>query len=173
MKTRNGLFSLHLANRSVVRHQHVASRQLEENFVKDKLTISTLLLVALFLTLTPNAVATTTWYVSGVRENDSNNCKSPTTACKTIGHAIGHAIAPAHSGDTIMVASATYTENLTINITLKIVGSGAQTTIVDGGTTIISQSLRCSISSGTANVTLSKLTVRNGSNSKCGRGRLV
>jgi hypothetical protein len=53
----------------------------------------------------------------------------PTTACKTI----KHAISLASSGDTIMVAAATYTENLTIGISLKVIGSGARTTIVDGG----------------------------------------
>jgi hypothetical protein len=56
--------------------------------MKHKVTISTLLLVALFLTLAPIA-AGTTWYVDGVKGNDSNKCNSPTTpACKTIGHAI-------------------------------------------------------------------------------------
>jgi hypothetical protein len=53
---------------------------------------------------------------------------SSATACKTI----GHAISLAHSGDTIMVGSATYTENLTIGISLNVIGSGASTTIVDG-----------------------------------------
>ena len=31
-----------------------------------------------------------------------------------------------------MVGSATYTENLTIGISLNVIGSGASTTIVDG-----------------------------------------
>jgi hypothetical protein len=108
--------------------------------MKDKLTFSASLLLALFSALAPTTGAITRWYINGVTGSDTNNCLSSATACKTI----GHAISLAHSGDTIMVASATYTENLTINISLKIVGSGAQTTIVDGGTTIISPSLRCS-----------------------------
>jgi len=65
--------------------------------------------------------------VNGGSGSDSNNCKSATTACKTI----GNAISLAHSGDTIMVASATYTEYLTIGISLNVVGSGASTTIID------------------------------------------
>src|SRR5215475_11694656 len=89
---------------------------------------STTLLV-LALLLAPSAVASTTWYVNGVSGSDSNNCTSPTTACKTIKHAISLAA----SGDSIIVAAATYTENLTIGISLKVIGSGANTTIIDGG----------------------------------------
>jgi len=79
---------------------------------------------------------------------------SPTTACETI----GHAVSLAKSGDSIIVAAATYTENLKIGIPLNIVGSGAPTTIVDAGhaATVVT------ISSASANVTLSKLTIRNG-----------
>ena len=36
----------------------------------------------------PTALASTTWYVDGVSGSDNNDCKTPTTACKTIGHAI-------------------------------------------------------------------------------------
>ena len=75
------------------------------------------------------AWATTTWYVNGVSGSDSNDCTSPTTACKTIGHSISLAA----SGDTIKVAAATYTENLNIGISLRILGAGAKTTIIDGG----------------------------------------
>ena len=61
--------------------------------MKYKLAISRVLLVALFLTPAPTILANTTWYVDGVKGNNSNNCKSAQTACKTIGHAI--ALAPA------------------------------------------------------------------------------
>ena len=50
-----------------------------------KLSTTTLLL-SLFLA--PTAVASTTWYVNGVSGSDSNNCTSPTNACKTIRHAV-------------------------------------------------------------------------------------
>ncbi len=117
-----------------------------------KLPTTTLLLMALFLA--PTAVASTTWYVNGVSGNNSNTCTSPTTACKTIKHAISLAA----SGDSIIVAAATYTENLTIGISLTLIGSGASTTIVDGGgvNTVVT------ISNGTAHVTLSKFTIRHG-----------
>jgi hypothetical protein len=93
--------------------------------MKHKLMFSSLLLLA----LAPAAYASTTWYVNGVNGNDTNNCMSPATPCKTI----GHAILLASSGDTIMVASATYTEHLTIRISLHLLGFSASTTIIDGG----------------------------------------
>ena len=103
-----------------------------------------------------NIVVTTTWYVNGVNGNDSNNCLSVQTACKTI----GHAISLASSGDSIMVAAGTYKEHLTIGTSLNVLGAGASTTIVDGGgvATVVSVS-------AAAHVTLSGLTIRNGSSS--------
>ena len=113
-----------------------------------------LFLVVLFLALAPAAMASNTWYVDGVNGNDNNNCKSPQTACKTI----GHAISLASSGDSIMVAAATYSESLSIGFSLKVIGSGAATTIVDGG----GGNQVVAISKAT-HVTLSGLTIRNGS----------
>src|SRR6266566_2339257 len=116
---------------------------------------SLICVVALILfAAVPTALASTTWYVNGVSGSNSNNCTSPTTACKTI----KHAIALASSGDTIMVAAATYTENLIIGFSLRIVGSGASTTIIDGG----ALNKVITISNAAAHVTLSKLTIRNG-----------
>src|SRR5215472_8195505 len=108
----------------------------------------------LLLILAPFALASTTWYVDGANGNDGNNCKTRQTACKTIEHAISLAL----SGDTIGIGPATYTENLTIGISLRIIGSGAPSTIIDGGgfnTVVV-------ISTEGANVTLSKVTIRNG-----------
>jgi hypothetical protein len=110
--------------------------------------------IVLFLALAPFAMATT-WYVNGVNGSDNNNCLSSTTACKTIGHAISHA----SSGDSIKVAAATYTENLTIGISLSVAGSSASTTIIDGG----GKGTVVTISNVNAQVSLSKLTIRNGS----------
>src|SRR6202521_991764 len=115
---------------------------------------SSLLSLALFLALAPAALASSTWYVDGVNGSDSNDCKSPRHACKTI----GHAISLAHSGDSIMVAAATYTENLTIGFSLKVIGSGAATTIIDGGQV----NSVVTIPDTSSHVTLSKLTIRNG-----------
>jgi hypothetical protein len=121
--------------------------------MKHKLTASSLLLVGI-VTLAPTTSAATTWYVNGVNGSDINNCMSSTTACKTI----GHAVSLASSGDSIMVAAATYTENLTISKSLTILGSSAPTTIIDGGgvNTVVK------ISNSAARVTLSQLTIRHG-----------
>jgi len=129
--------------------------------MKPKIVFVRVALLALFLALTPAALASTTWYVDGVNGNDDNDCKTDQAACRTIGHAISLCSA----GDAIMVAPATYTENLTLNFSLKIIGSSAVTTIVDGGGV------------GTvfwinnpAHVVLSKLTIQNGSASYYGGG---
>jgi hypothetical protein len=113
-----------------------------------------LLLLILFLALAPTATATAAWYVDGVHGSDNNDCKSRQHACKTIGHAMSRA----SSGDSLVVAAATYKENLTFISSLKILGSAASTTIIDGGggKTVI-------VVLGLAQVILSKLTIRNGS----------
>lgn len=101
-----------------------------------------------------SALATTTWYVNGVTGSDSNNCVSPATACRTI----GHAISLSSSGDSVKVAAATYSENLTIGLNLTITGADAGATIIDGG----GAGRVIAINSGSAKVTLSSLTIRNG-----------
>lgn len=106
----------------------------------------------LFLTVLPTARGSTTWYVNGVTGSDSNDCMSPTTACKTIGHAISLASA----GDSIIVAAATYSENLTIPFGLSIHGAGALTTIIDGG------GIGPVVTTTSGNVNLSGLTITNG-----------
>ena len=121
---------------------------------KEKLTNSSLLLLALFLTTGPNALASSTWYVNGARGNDNNDGKSSQTACKTIGHTISQS----SSGDSIIVASATYEESLNVPFDLTIVGSGARTTIIDGGgsaTVVI-------VTHAGALVSLLGMTIRNG-----------
>jgi hypothetical protein len=130
--------------------------------MKHRLVFNSLPLLALILALSPTALASTKWYVDGVNGSDNNNCKSAQTACKTI----GHAISLAHSGDSIMVAAATYTENLSIGISLKIVGSSAKTTIVDGG----GVDRVVAIPNQSAHVRLSNLTMRNGAGQLTGGG---
>ena len=112
-------------------------------------------LVLAFLFAASSVAAAATWYVNGVTGSNSNSCLSPTTACKTIGHAISLSV----SGDSIRVAAATYKENLGIDFNLNILGSSATTTIIDGGGvgTVVA------ISSTSAHVALSRLTIRNGS----------
>jgi len=125
-----------------------------------------LLLLALFLASGPSAMSSTTWYVDGVNGNDNNDCLSAQTACQTI----GHAISLAKSSDVITVAPATYMENLTIAKSLKVIGSDAKTTVIDGGgvNTVVT------ISGVRAHVTLSKLTIQHGfSNTQDGGGGVL
>jgi predicted outer membrane repeat protein len=120
--------------------------------------VPSLLLPLLFLALAPAALASTTWFVDGVNGSDSNNCTSATTACKTI----GHAISLASSRDSIMVAAATYTENLVVPVDLTINGAGATTTIVDGGAAGPVVAIQ------NASLIISGLTIRNGKSTQSG-----
>ena len=61
--------------------------------------------------------------------NDANDCQTLATACRTIGAAIGKASA----GDLIIVATGTYTENLTIDKDLSVIGAGPEATAINGG----------------------------------------
>jgi hypothetical protein len=91
--------------------------------------------------------------VNGVSGNDSNGCISATTACQTISHAISLAA----SGDSIKIAAATYTEHLVIGINLKILGSSASTTFIDGGGTKAVVNV-----TNSAHVSLSGVTIQHG-----------
>ena len=115
---------------------------------------SNLLMIPLFLAIATAAHASA-WYVNGARGSDSNNCTSAQTACKTI----GHAIALSASGDSIIMAPATYQENPVITINLSLLGSNTAKTIIDGG--YITHTV--AILDSAAVVTLSKVTIRNGS----------
>jgi hypothetical protein len=114
------------------------------------------LLLALLLALTPTAFASV-WYVDGVHGSDNNDCKTRQTACRTI----GHAISLVSSGDTIGVGSATYTENLMIGVNLKLIGSGAKTTIINGFDTN-NPVVTISATTTAAHVTLSGVTIQHG-----------
>src|SRR6516165_5904255 len=111
-----------------------------------------LLLIALCLAVAPSAMAAT-WYVDGNNGDDGNDCKTPQTACATI----GHVILLAASGDTIKIAAATYQENLSIPFKLTLTGAKAATTIVDGTNSANVFTVGAGIS-----LTLSNLTIKNG-----------
>ena len=103
------------------------------------------------------------WYVDGKHGNDNNDCKSRQRACKTISNALLLTL----PGDSIFVAPATYHEGLYIPFNLKIFGSGAKTTIVDGGG--ISQVVVVG-SEPKVPVTLSQMTFRKGGGQADGGG---
>jgi hypothetical protein len=115
---------------------------------------TSLFLAALMLARAAVAMASTTWYVDGVNGSDGGSCNSPDTACKTIGHAISLAA----SGDSVIVAAATYAEHLTIGVSLNLSGAGVGKTIIDGG----SSGTVVTVSSAHALVTISNVTIRNG-----------
>jgi predicted outer membrane repeat protein len=98
-------------------------------------------------------VPATTWYIDGVHGDDGNNCKTKSTACATIGHAISLAA----SGDAIQIAAATYQENLNIPFNLTLNGAKAATTIVDGTNSVNVFTVGAGIS-----LTLSNLTIEKG-----------
>jgi hypothetical protein len=121
--------------------------------LKTRSCSSILVTTALLLTQAPAALAATTWYVNGLTGSDTNNCRSATTACRTIGHAISLAA----SGDAVRVAAATYAEHLTIGSSLELIGAAASSTIIDGtGTGRV-----IAIPAGSV-VTLANVTIRNG-----------
>jgi hypothetical protein len=119
--------------------------------------------LTLFATV-PTALASSKWYVDGVHGNDNNNCKSPQHACKTISNALSLTL----PGDSIFVAPATYHETLFIYFNLEIIGSGAKTTIVDGGG--VNSQVVVVGSEPKVQVTLSGMTFRNGAGEEDGGG---
>jgi hypothetical protein len=119
-----------------------------------KINAVKLLPLVLITVLAQAAPAANVWVVNGVNGSDSNNCRVLLTACKTI----GHAISLASSGDFILIAPAIYTENLTISFSVTVIGTGASTTIIDGG----GVGRVIYLPSQTAQITLWGLTIRNG-----------
>lgn len=67
------------------------------------------------------------WYVS-TTGNNSNDCLSWATACRTIQGAVNKAT----SGDTIYISAGTFVENVYTSKSLTFIGQGADFTIVDG-----------------------------------------
>ena len=116
------------------------------------------------LAAVPAAVASSKWYVDGVNGNDFNDCKSRQHACKTISNAISLTV----PGDSIFVAPATYHESLFVPFNLRILGSGAKTTIVDAGG-VFGQALVVG-SEPKVQVTVSQMTFRNGAGPVDGGG---
>lgn len=117
------------------------------------------LLILVFLALLgtvlgwQNADAAGLWYVAPSGTN-TNDCRSSTTACRTI----GGAVAKAASGDTITIAAGTYIEQLTImDTTLHLVGAGAAATIIDGMSATPGPELATN-----ATLSLTGATLRNG-----------
>src|SRR6516165_7786914 len=121
------------------------------------------LLAALMLVRAAVAMSGTTWYVNGSTGSDTNSCRSATAACRTIGHAISLAA----TGDSVMVAAATYAEHLSIDVSLNLVGASASSTTIDGGGSMYATVV--GVSAGTQ-VTLLNFTIRGGHAKSTGGG---
>jgi parallel beta-helix repeat protein len=74
---------------------------------------------------------------------------------------IGEALAGASAGDVIKVAEGTYTENLTISVSVTLEGAGADQTIIDG-TPGQGQQQPTLFIRGVNNVTIRGFTIQNG-----------
>lgn len=68
------------------------------------------------------------WFVA-MTGSDSNDCLTLATACQHI----YAAFAKAEAGDIIIVADGTYTENLTLNKNITLIGFGQDVTTINGG----------------------------------------
>jgi len=101
--------------------------------------VATLLLVLLLGLATSGVRASPgTLYVATTGSDSANNCRSQSSPCASIGHALSQVFA----GDTIKVAQGTYTENITIDKDVTLEGGYESTgwtrdieayeTIIDG-----------------------------------------
>ena len=117
------------------------------------------------LAIVPTAMASNTWYVDGVKGRNRNDCRSPQTACKTI----SHAVVLTSPRDSVIIAPAIYRESLFITYDLKFVGSGAATTIIDGGG-VNNQVFVVGSNDPATRVALSGVTIRNGAGQEDGGG---
>lgn len=104
---------------------------------------------------TQAAPLATTWYVNAATGSDGNSCLSAGSACETIAGAMGKA----GIDDIIEIAAGTYNENLAGSLIvqdLTLNGVGVGSTIIDG-------SASGRVLETTGNVTLTGMTIQNGS----------
>jgi uncharacterized protein YraI len=110
---------------------------------------------------TPTPPPPATWQVAPDGD-DSNDCRTRTTACLTV----NGALAKAAPGETIQIAAGTYVNHaeapqvanpVTIDKSINLVGSGADATVLDGGgiTTVV-------LIYGPVEATLRDMTLTNG-----------
>ncbi len=111
-------------------------------------------------------------YVDGATGSDTGDCQDPAAPCQTIGYAISQAV----GGDSIRVTTGTYTENLTINISVTLMGGYESAdwtrsitqyeTIIDGSS-VISQPV-VTVQSSSDGTVLDGLTITGGNGDSAG-----
>ena len=122
-----------------------------------------LALAVLGLGLNPQSVrAAGPWYVTPTGD-DNNDCLSASTPCATINGAIGKAV----DGDTIKVATGTYTDTISyvVNLSKSITLSGgwnAAFTTQNGATVIDGQNVRGGVYISNVSATLDHFVIQNG-----------
>ncbi|MBP7688534.1 MAG: hypothetical protein KA765_11520 [Thermoflexales bacterium] len=82
--------------------------------------------------------------------NDSNDCLSPATACRSIGAAIGKAA----GGCAILIAAGTYYEWLTLDKDLTLFGTDQAPAVIDGGSAGRVMTVPLSVTVNLVNLTL-------------------
>jgi len=94
-------------------------------------------------------------YVATTGSDSGNDCTVSGSPCATVIHAVNEAL----GGDTISIASGTYTETGSINVSknLQFVGAGVEQSILDGGGTHRVLAIGISV-----NVNITDLTLQNG-----------
>jgi len=103
-------------------------------------------------------------YVDPAGSDTSNDCSSSLSPCLTVAHAIVEAV----DGDTIHIASGTYTENLSVTEDLTVSGAGMDATILDGG-----GAGRVVYVSAATIVSISGLTIRSGNSGGANGGGIA
>lgn len=140
--------------------------------MKNKLILACLMISALFLLAVPPVFAGGTWYVDGVGGNDANDCSSAATACASINGALSK---PGFvAGDAIDVAIGTYTgsgsEVVLLNKSATLSGGWDNSFTTQTGTSIIDgEGVRRGVTA-TADATIERFAIQNGSDPSEGGG---
>lgn len=126
-----------------------------------------LLLVAFTTQPVGHAAGNVIWYVAPDGD-DTNDCRTPTSACQTM----NATVTKADADDQIIAATGVYTEHLTLDKSLTLTGAGADATILEG----VESSAVISITrplSATTVVTMTGFTIRNGGAGIVNEGMLI
>lgn len=136
--------------------------------VKMKRAFRVAILLALWLPVGETQAAGQTRYIDSTGIDSSNNCLLSSAPCQTI----THALAQAANGDVLSIASGTYEENLLIDKSVTLRGSGAETTFIDGQDLyrVIDVVESATPPPGGTQVALEDLTVRKGAENGDGAG---